>query len=195
MLVSDFFNGKESNKSINPDEAVAYGAAVQAGILSGDTSSKSTNEIYLLLAVAPLSRGIETAGGVMTPLIKRNQNSRPLKHCRPRMSLWSNEIESSDEEAIDSTSVIRQKVSLEEDIFHKEGCQYQEIKKSSKSRPVKCGRGAPGGSRRRSLAQKTRTGKSNVWPSKLEDAPQADKRGCVQKLPKSTRRSSLGSEA
>ena len=69
-LVSDFFN-KDPNKSINPDEAVAYGAAVQAAILSGDTSSKSTNEI-LLLDVAPLSLGIETAGGVMTALIKRN---------------------------------------------------------------------------------------------------------------------------
>ena len=70
-LVSDFFNGKEPCKSINPDEAVAYGAAVQAAILSGDTTSKTTNEI-LLLDVAPLSLGIETAGGVMTALIKRN---------------------------------------------------------------------------------------------------------------------------
>ncbi|BFZ04129.1 hypothetical protein BsWGS_07168 [Bradybaena similaris] len=68
-LLGDFFNGKELNKSINPDEAVAYGAAVQAAILTGDTSE--TIKDVLLVDVAPLSLGIETAGGVMTPLVKR----------------------------------------------------------------------------------------------------------------------------
>merc|ERR1712213_53391 len=69
-LLSDFFNGKELNKSINPDEAVAYGAAVQAAVLTGDRSD--TIRDVLLVDVTPLSLGIETAGGVMTSLIKRN---------------------------------------------------------------------------------------------------------------------------
>ncbi|XP_052076579.1 heat shock protein 70 B2-like [Mytilus californianus] len=69
-ILSEFMNGKELNKSVNPDEAVAYGAAVQAAILSGDRSD--TIKDVLLIDVAPFSLGIETAGGVMTKLIDRN---------------------------------------------------------------------------------------------------------------------------
>ncbi|MHB1952384.1 MAG: molecular chaperone DnaK [Sulfobacillus sp.] len=69
-LLKDYFNGKELNKSVNPDEAVAYGAAVQASILTGHRSAKTQD--LVLVDVAPLTLGIEVAGGIMAPLIERN---------------------------------------------------------------------------------------------------------------------------
>jgi len=71
QLLKEFFNGKEPCKSINPDEAVAFGATVQAAILSGTDTGGKLDEL-LLLDVTPLSLGLETAGGVFTPIIKRN---------------------------------------------------------------------------------------------------------------------------
>jgi len=79
QLISEYFGGKEPSKGINPDEAVAYGAAVQGGILSGE-GGEATSGI-LLLDVTPLSQGIETVGGVMTKLINRN-TAIPTKKSR-----------------------------------------------------------------------------------------------------------------
>jgi heat shock protein 5 len=70
QILKEYFDGKELNKGINPDEAVAYGAAVQGGILSGEGGEET--EDVLLLDVTPLTLGIETVGGVMTKLIPRN---------------------------------------------------------------------------------------------------------------------------
>jgi heat shock protein 1/8 len=72
QLLREFFNGKELNQSINPDEAVAYGATVQAAILSGAGKGDEKLDALLLLDVTPLSLGLETAGGIMTPIIPRN---------------------------------------------------------------------------------------------------------------------------
>ncbi|XP_048524848.1 heat shock protein 70 A1 [Dendroctonus ponderosae] len=79
-LLQNYFNGKQLNLSINPDEAVAYGAAVQAAVLSGETDSKIQD--VLLVDVTPLSLGIETAGGVMTKIIERNARI-PCRQSQP----------------------------------------------------------------------------------------------------------------
>jgi len=71
-MLSDFFNGKRLNRNINPDEAVAYGAAVQAAVLSDKRGENELLDKVLLLDIAPLSQGIETAGQVMTTIIPRN---------------------------------------------------------------------------------------------------------------------------
>merc|ERR1711935_419044 len=87
-LISDFFNGKELNKSINPDEAVAYGAAVQAAILTGDQHESVTD--LLLLDVTPLSLGIATEGSAMSTIVKRN-STIPNKKTESYTTLENNQ--------------------------------------------------------------------------------------------------------
>lgn len=80
QLIKDFFDGKEPNSGINPDEAVAYGAAVQGGILGGETSEQTSG--LLLIDVTPLSLGIEVLGGAMSKIIPRG-TTIPTKKTQP----------------------------------------------------------------------------------------------------------------
>ena len=76
-MLSEFFSGKQLNKSINPEEAIAYGAAVQASILSGEGGDRVRN--FLLLDITPLSFGVETGDGLMTKIIKGNTTLPTIK--------------------------------------------------------------------------------------------------------------------